>query len=300
MDNIGIAVMGSCVTRDVFNSIFIKGYKDYFDCVLTQNQTSVISLMSQPIKFEPIKINISDKYSFWNIKTEFTKEFLYLLKEKKPSYIILDFFGDIHFGVLQIEDDKFITNNRWKIMKTTYYKELQQKKTIEIVNETEIYFELWKESIDKFFKFIKSELPNTKVILHMTQNTDYSISNDLSIKKLSKSGKIKAENVDLLNKYWSKLNEYVVNSYDVKCIDMTKKMYFSYENHPWGEFYIHFTKNYYYDFINKLQEVILEDYKFINKDKEISVNLVDELDISAHNLAIELQMDNKLNSVFLP
>ncbi len=47
-----VAVMGSCVTRDNFNSTFNPGYKKWFQVVLSANQTSLISLMSPPIDAE--------------------------------------------------------------------------------------------------------------------------------------------------------------------------------------------------------------------------------------------------------
>ncbi|RYL95170.1 hypothetical protein EWI07_03900 [Sporolactobacillus sp. THM7-4] len=256
---IKVAVVGSCVTRDVFNSRFVKNYKKYYNCILTQNQSSMISLMSDPVLFDSSKIdNQKDTYSLKNTRQDLTKEILPLLKEKQPSFIILDFFGDVHFSVLKLNDKQYITNNRWKIMKTTFYKEIQEKNVLD--NQSDEYFMLWKKYIDIFFNFVKKELPETVVILHKTRNTDFYISTDLNIKKLSTSGKVKVENINQLNDLWGKFDNYVAETYKPEVIDMTQKYYLSYEKHPWGAFYVHFTLDYYTDFIKKLHRIALNKF----------------------------------------
>ncbi|MEK5444547.1 DUF6270 domain-containing protein [Fredinandcohnia sp. FSL W7-1320] len=257
---INVAVLGSCVTRDVFNSKFIENYKKYYDCVVTQNQTSIISLMSDPVDFDEKDIdNQADAYSISNVKSELTKENLQKLKETQPKYILLDFSGDIRFGVIKISENQFITNNRWKVRKTTFFKKLSDVQVFEINTDKESYIELWKRSVDRLFDFFNKELPNTKIIVHKTRNTDYAINEDGSLFKLSESGKMKAENVKELNKTWSTLNDYVVQKYNTFIIDMTDRYYLSYTKHPWGPFYTHFTMDYYQDFFQKLNQITIKD-----------------------------------------
>jgi hypothetical protein len=261
MKKIKIAVLGSPVTLDVFNPLFVKKTRNFYNCVLSQNQISFISLMSNPIPFEHTKIdNQPDEYSKENIYKELSKEVLSLLKKQRPSYIIIDFFGDIHHGVVKLNEKQYITNNRWKIKNTTFYKEIKEKETLEFSKEPDEYFKLWKKFITKFFGFLERELPSTKVIVHKTHNTDYSITNNKSIKQLSNSGKVRHENIPQLNFLWDKINQYVINTYQTECIDMTKKFYLSFEEHPWGEFYTHFTMDYYLDFFNKLNNIVLNDF----------------------------------------
>lgn len=47
MKQVGVAILGSCISRDNFNSLFNPQYKSYFECILFQHQTSMISLMSE-------------------------------------------------------------------------------------------------------------------------------------------------------------------------------------------------------------------------------------------------------------
>ena len=82
MKKITVAVLGSCVTRDVFNTRFNKDYKKYYDCILTQNQSSIISIMSDVLEVDDSKLDNLNEYDTWNVKTEFTKSVLRYLTKK--------------------------------------------------------------------------------------------------------------------------------------------------------------------------------------------------------------------------
>jgi hypothetical protein len=260
---IRIAVIGSCLTRDIFNSQFIEEYKNFFNCILTQNQSSFISLMSEQIPFLYSKINNQkDEKAFNDIVGDLNKKILLLLKEEQPSFIIIDFFADIHFGVVKVNDNQYFTANRWKVVKTLFYKEIEKKSKLNIEKDTNQYMDIWKESMSRFFRFVESELPNTKIILHKSYNTDYSYNNNGEIKQLSSSGKIKKEDVTRLNILWNNLNDYIMKNFEVIVIDMTGRELYSFENHPWGQFYVHFTLDYHKDFFFKLRNLTrIHNYK---------------------------------------
>lgn len=49
---IKIGIIGSCITRDVFNSRHVKNWKDYFEVAAYQSQVTFPSLVSEPINYE--------------------------------------------------------------------------------------------------------------------------------------------------------------------------------------------------------------------------------------------------------
>jgi hypothetical protein len=258
---INIAVLGSCATRDNFNSKFNDNYKDFYQCVLTQNQTSIISLMSKEMSFIEEDIGELDDYTKWNVRTDFTKDFLSILKEKTPDYLIIDFFADIHFGCIRIDNNKYITNNRWMLWKTPYFKRLKETenfRTLNIQDNTDQYIELWKGSIDKLANFIAEEVPGCKVIIHKARNVRNMLTNDCGkIVDLSTSGKVKKENVERLNALWEQLDDYAVTTYNWGFIEMPESSTF--EGHPWGPFYVHYTMDYYQQFLNQLHGIVIQN-----------------------------------------
>src|ERR671920_227614 len=146
---IKIAVMGSCITRDNFNSRFNTDYKQAYEAVLMQNQSSLISLMSKPLQVPADQISVGSEYDRWNVRTDLSKEFLDQVAELAPDYLILDFFGDVHFGVLDLGDGRYITNNRWKLWPTPFYKQLQESEPprwLRLDEDTEEYLALWRDA----------------------------------------------------------------------------------------------------------------------------------------------------------
>ena len=53
-----IGVLGSCVTRDVFNSQFIPKYKDFFEVKISAPRISMISMMQAPLNVDKNALKI--------------------------------------------------------------------------------------------------------------------------------------------------------------------------------------------------------------------------------------------------
>jgi hypothetical protein len=259
MKKLKIAIIGSCASRDNFNSMFIPHYKDFYNCVFHQNQMSMISLVSQPIPYEASKIDgplsPHDKRQF---QTELEKSAYAHLIINQPDYLILDFYADVLMGIRKI-GDSYITNKRWKFSQTTLYSELHEGNEITINKNPENYLRLWKESVDSFFEFANTYLPKCKVIVHKARFTDeYLDESSGEVKKLN--DKITSIDTKTCNKWWDIFDNYIIENYNVRKIDY-KNNYLASESHPWGLFQLHFEDAFYKDFTNQLLSIIVNDLK---------------------------------------
>ncbi|WP_182199822.1 DUF6270 domain-containing protein [Paraliobacillus salinarum] len=267
MNNIKLAVIGSCVSRDAFNSNFIKDYKDYYQCVFTQNHMSMISLMSDSIPFQPYSVLKGDINDF-NKKiliTELLKSPWNSMRISQPDFLILDLYPDVYFGVRKI-GTSYITNKTWLFKKTPFYSTLELGETYKPEKDFDEYFKIWKSAIDKFMEKMKLEFPNTKIILNKIEFTDdYIETKSNKIKKISKIGKYRKIDVDQINAMLFKFYDYFEDNYSyVETINYDKK-YTSIDNHFWEVFYVHYTQDFYEDFTHKLLMIILKDlYKYKN------------------------------------
>lgn len=262
MKKISVAVLGSCATRDNFNSKFNPDYNKYYDCIITQNQTSLISLLSPPTEYREEEMGDLSEYVKRNIRMDFTNELLSLMKEKKPDYLIIDFFADIHFGCLKLNNGNYITNNRWMLWKSDYYKENKNQgifNEFNIEHDTENYLTAWKIAADNFMNFLKEQLPDCQIIVHKARNSEKYYS-DKKLKDISQSGKVIKINVKKLNYLWNELDQYIIDNYNVDTIDLTNNNYYSYNDHPWGMFYVHYSKDYYHDFLNRFHKIVIKNY----------------------------------------
>lgn len=243
-----IATIGSCITRDNFNTKFNPNYKSYFDVIAHQNQTTLPSLMSNELELNVNKAFL-DKSPYVQslLYKEYSKEFLSILKEKEPDYLLMDLDPDVKFGLLKIEDNQYITAN-------PNFKDLPQFKNLEHINIIEnykAYINIWKEAVAKFFDFMKTEVPNCEIILVKARFSDV-FTDGTSLTKMREEKGIALQAFSEMNKVWDSLDNYIINNYKVSELDMTEQQYFLNKDHLWGPYYLHYEDKFYNAFLNKL------------------------------------------------
>jgi hypothetical protein len=256
-----VSVFGSCVTRDNFNSRFNPGYKQYFDVALSANQTSVIALMSPPIEEEFTPTREMSDYDRWNIGSDLTREFLPKVAELQPDYLILDFFGDVHFGVARLPDGRYLTDNRWKTHHTDFYARHRDAGDLTVIKHTtdpDGYFALWTTALDEFAEFIARTCPDTRVIVHRGYNTGHVLvpgkARPIPLRRHVKAAPL---DVPSANAYWTRLDDYAITTYEWDSIDLRDLEAPTYAEHPWGAFYVHYTPDYYHRFLAELHKISL-------------------------------------------
>ena len=255
-----VAVLGSCTTRDSFNSRFNPDYKQMWDCVLLQNQSSLLSLMSSPIEFTDDDIGDVDDFSRSVIRSDLNKEFLDRIVELAPEYLVLDFFGDIHFGCIRLEGGALVTDNRWHLQKTPFYARLKEAGELEhvrILDEPELFMELWREAFDRLVSHLRTHLPDLQLVVHRGFNTNRVRVGDTRVVPLQPFARLLRLRVKELNEQWRRLDDYAVEAGSALEIDLTGGGYTSFDEHPWGPFYVHYTMDYYRDFLAALNLIHL-------------------------------------------
>lgn len=86
-------VIGSCVSRDMFNSKFVSEYKDSFELQVMQFQMSMLSILEPPISY-PGALWDSSKMTINNyshMRSELNKKVLAQLILHQPEFLIMDF-----------------------------------------------------------------------------------------------------------------------------------------------------------------------------------------------------------------
>ncbi len=253
-----VAVLGSCISRDNFNSIFNPDYKQSFLCPLHQNQASIIALMSPAAKVTWEATGPMSKYDAWNLDTEFDHSFLANVRELAPAYLVLDFFADIHFGCLALPDGRYVTDNRWKVHKTDWYAAMTEGTDYErlsIFDDVDRYFALWTESFDRFDDFRREALPDTTVIVNRGTNVNRLRVADGKTVALQRNVAIKRLDVPRANELWRKLDDYAVERSGAEVIDLTDRAWTTSAEHPWGAFYVHYDMPYYPRFLAELHKI---------------------------------------------
>lgn len=258
-----VAVLGSCITRDNFNSRFNADYKRWFRVGPTTNQSSMIALMSPPVDepWEPVRE--MKPYGLWNVHSDLSREIHGLLAQDQPDYLVLDFFGDIHFGVLETADGRYLTNNRWRLHKTDLYQRLKDDAGTRVLrweDDEDGYFELWVDAMDRFAELVARECPATRVVVHCGFNAREVMEEGRQLPSvLGPRGKPARARARRANQFWKRINDHAATAYGWRHIDLREEWYVSFAEHPWGPFEVHYTMDYYHRFQAEMHRLTLRD-----------------------------------------
>lgn len=175
----------------------------------------------------------------------------------------MDFDPDVKFGLLKLEDGNFITNNP----RFNGIPQLKNSRKININENFDEYFEIWKNAINIFFEFMKTNVPGCKIILIKGRFKD-TFTDGTSLTEVRKQQNIPLQNFVEMNKTWNILDEYIVSKFNVNVIDMSETDYSLNKNHIWGPYYLHYEDKFYNSILNKL---IFHTYS----EKEIKLESLD-------------------------
>ena len=259
---LSVAVLGSCITRDNFNSRFNPEYRRWYRPVLTHNQASIISLMSDPspITSEDLGAKGSE-HDRIGVREDFDKSFLQRLGEEAPDYLIVDFFGDVHFGVLELGDGRYVTNNRWKLWPTPWFSALKDRGVlpeIRLDREPERYLELWTNAFDRLVTHVRTVSPRTTVVIHRGRNTRVlRLPGQSGTVPLLEHRNLARIDVRRYNQLWRRLDDHACAHEGFRTVDLTGREYATMDDHPWGPYYVHYTMDYYADFLVQLHKIHL-------------------------------------------
>ncbi|AUZ28073.1 DUF6270 domain-containing protein [Bacillus cabrialesii] len=252
---IRIAVMGTCFSRNPFNSrdYFNPGYKKIYECVYTQFHSSIVSLVSEPIPFTRDDFKDIKENDINFIETDFKKDFFEKLKASQPDYLIIDLYSDAAKSLIQFSEQQFVSAS-FIVEESQFFKDLRN---VTIINHTDNkkYFEIYKKAVDDFINKVTKIIPESKIILNKGRFTS---------KYKDVNGEVKPfGDQDLINRnnyFWDRVDNYFEYKLpNVKTIDLTNTPFIGDERYPFGKSFSHYESAYYKKFMDHLNSIVLED-----------------------------------------
>ncbi|MGE1028653.1 DUF6270 domain-containing protein [Bacillus sp. GKis3/1] len=250
-----IAVSGSCFSRSAFQTkeFFNPNYKENFEVVHTNFHSSIPSMMAKPKVFEETYLGECTDFQKRNIKNDFEKNFFENLLNSNSDFLIIDFYADAVRPLICFEDGVMITDS-YTLRGTDYIYHLGDSKIITHYDEN--YLTIWKEAFNKFADKLEKIYDSNRIILQRART---------ALKYIDKSGKVNSFNKEevLDSRVSNNLFEYMEMAFlerfpNASVIDLTKKGYLGYEDHPEGKSVSHYQSEYYRDFLTELEKIILK------------------------------------------
>lgn len=269
-----IAIFGSCISRDSFNSSFNPNYKDFFEVSVFQNQVTFLSIMSHRAQAMSVSDStLKSNYDKQTLKAEMNNDFFDKLSIEKPDFLIIDLFADVYFGAVDLGENNYFTDN----VKYFHIPELKSYRKIKPYDEFSTYFSIWKEKAALFFEKLSLLAPNTKIFIVKTLFMD-TFEDGTSLNEVRREKNIMAFDITILNMIYSSMLNHVTQNFKVDVLDMTTAIYRLDKQHPWGQLYVHYESKYYHDFFNKLQKIMLNDlFSELATEKKQALQLQNEM-----------------------
>ncbi|GGH76564.1 hypothetical protein JOD43_003796 [Pullulanibacillus pueri] len=264
MSKITFSVIGSCVSRDVFNRKFVPEYKEFYECISTAWQSSIISLMSPKVTLSKDDLELSEEISKHRHNTlmeDLSKEYLEEIKTNQPDYIIIDFYADMRYGVVQI-GDRYLTNNPNGFRKTKFFREKKFDNSYRFRKNLNIYRELWEKAFDDLYNYVQEHLPKTKLILNCFRYANSYVNENGELVMFDQE---RYNYLDADTKLYNELYTYILDKYKLRKIDLRENEYYADGNYAFGLAPWHYERKYHKDYFHTLNQICLRDYVFTKK-----------------------------------
>lgn len=236
-----VDIVGSCVSRDNFNSRLSPGWKSYFTLGNEHYQSAFLSLMSKPVEIPVEKLATGDLHSTDVTVRDFSKSYLSgLTSGNVPDILIIDFFADARFGCMRVEES-LVTDNEWKLHKSSYWVEKTKHEVINMVDDETKYLEAFGAAAQAFNDLREEYFPKTRIILNSARGV-YSY--------FDKGARVQFPQkfVNDLNDRWAKLDNVFLQYVPAEVVSAATRLTLSDTSHPWGPAPYHYEAEYYAQF----------------------------------------------------
>lgn len=240
-----VGIIGSCVSRDNFNSRLAPDWKDNFTLGPVHYQQSIVSLMSEPVTYDEQNFNSLDAHDRLMTIRDFTKEFRNEFQNSVPEVLIVDLFADARFNCISV-DGSIITENEWKLPQAVeLYTSMREFRRVGMrIDELE-FVELFKQSLYQLKDFLGKNAPRIVIVLNRARAVNEYV---LDGRRQHFSQKFNND----LNSIWNKLDEIFINILNPIVIDPMTPGMMSDATHPWGPANVHYEARFYDSFGKKL------------------------------------------------
>lgn len=232
-----IAVHGSCVSRDMFNSKLVPKWKQLYKLAGENYQCSLVSLMSQPVLFSDDDFSDMDSHSRRITENDFSKSFVSNLVAEAPDAILIDFLADAKYGVLSV-DSSYVTFNKWKLAESNYVRTLGSIDTVSLETAPDEYINLFRDACLRFKALQLEYFPETKIFINQARSVT-SYPDESKVTTFSRRG------VSLLNGGMSTLESIFHEIVGGQFVNGMSDGLQSDRTHPWGPGPVHYQKRYY-------------------------------------------------------
>lgn len=257
--NIKIGVLGSCYSRNAFNSAMYYNpfYKEKYTVSYALFHSAIPSIMSKPINFDRkiFEIAGNSNTEIGYIQDDFEKNFFAKLSSAKVDYLIIDLYADAVRDLIVFDNEHIITGTYLIRRTKDFMSSLKDNATIVTHNQKELFLKYWRQAAEKFAEKIVKYIPSKNIILNKSRMTD---------RYFDKKGNIKVFNdynlINRSNNYFYYMENYLISLLpDIQIIDLSDCNFIGSELHPQGLSPNHYQPEFYKEFLSRVDNIVVKD-----------------------------------------
>ncbi len=249
-----IDIIGSCVSRDVFNSRFNDAYKEYVEINETVYQTALPSIVERSVIPDINDTDNPKKIFKKTLNEEFSGNDVDRVIKSRPDFIIMDFFADVHFGVTR-KMGRYVTRNHMAFQtlndSDVFYDDHESSPPERMRFDNDEYKAIAIKSLCDFRDRIRDELPRIEFVVNSARFSPTYMDDNEDTVLFDNHDRIRWKNSN-----WSALDEIAIDKLDAQQISHNKESLISTPSHPWGLHPVHYVKSYYDNLWRSIRKII--------------------------------------------
>lgn len=244
-----VGIIGSCVSRDNFNTKLSPFWRQYWTLGPTFYQSSLVSLMSPPVDHSDLSFGDLELHDRAVTQADFSKEFLSELEFARPQILLVDLFADMRFGVTRFRNS-WVTRNELKLLQSKDFLEDESAVSLGRRWNPDKYLDIFRESVEALQSFIANRTPNTVVCLNRARNVYLHRAPD------ERGAVFDLKLIRSQNEFWRELDQIFIDSFDPAMVDPLDAEVQGDSAHRWGPGPVHYESDYYTSFHPRLRKAI--------------------------------------------
>ncbi len=243
IDRPKIGIIGSCVSRDVFNSRFNSVYKEHAEIGETVYQIALPSIIER-VKLADID-NADNPKSIHKkaLDKEFSGTSIDRIIESRPDFIIMDFFADIHFGVTR-KVGRYVTRNHMAFQTLAdaevFYSDHESSSPEKMRFDDDAYKSVAAKSLSGLRDELRGALPKVEFVVNSARFSSSYISGDGKTTQFDNYDRLQRKNSN-----WTTLDEIAIDKLGAQQINHDEDSLIATPHHPWGLHPVHYVRAYY-------------------------------------------------------
>jgi hypothetical protein len=257
-----VAVLGSCVSRDVFNRRFNPDHAARYRVTATGFRGTLPSLMGRPVDLdEALLAGIAPVERAWLLR-DARSGFLADLASDPPDVLLVDFAADVRFGVLDLGAGGYVSAFPWIYRRTTWWTSMdpaRRPRRIHVLHDHARYVGLWVDALERLQAQLAAVAPTaTAIVIRGRQTRELWLPGVAAPVPLADHRHVHPGEPDRFDAAWDELSQLAIETAGWRSIDLRSGSFPTSDAHPWGAGLTHFAPEFYERVLAALDALVAE------------------------------------------